>query len=48
MQLRVAVRGNSATLRHALELKRRLAALVVDANTAIEPGDDVLRLRYLQ
>jgi len=48
LHLRVAVRGNSATLRHAVELKRRLAALVVDTASVAAPGDDSLRLRYLQ
>ncbi|HYM36173.1 MAG TPA: DUF2066 domain-containing protein [Steroidobacteraceae bacterium] len=47
MRVRVAVRGNNATLRHAIELKRRVAALVVDS-TASATDDNLLRLRYLQ
>jgi hypothetical protein len=48
MRLRVAVRGDANTLRRAVELKRRVAALVVDSSPQSVPGEESLRLRYLQ
>ncbi len=47
MKLRVAVRGDINTLRRAVELKRRMAALVIDASSAAT-GDGSLNFRYLQ
>jgi hypothetical protein len=48
MRLRVAVRGDAATLLRAVELKRRVGALVVDTSATAAPGDDALKFRYLQ
>ncbi len=54
LRLRVAVRGDAGTLRHAAELKRRGAALVVDSTVALgsavgaASGDNSLKFRSLQ
>ena len=48
LRLRVAVRGDASTLRHAVELKRRAAAIGVDSAAASTPNDDSLKLRYVQ
>jgi hypothetical protein len=47
MRLRVTVRGDANTLRRAMELKRRAAALVVDTAATNAPGDESLKFRYL-
>lgn len=47
LRLKVAVRGDASTLRRAVDLKRRAAALGPDANAG-PPGDTAVRFRYLQ